>query len=252
MVVLIAAAVLAAFILSATAGFGGSLILVPSLTLLLGSKVGVALSALLLSWNNLFKLIAYRNYLKESWKPGLVITALTLVGVFMGAKLLVAAPETWVTWAVIVSCMATLLVELLRFFLKYTKRTHQLTNRRFKFQSQVYASVLAFFSGASSGFSGTSGPLKGMALRNLNLNHMQFVAGASIVSFVGDVVKAGIFAEAGLLQDTWRTLLWAIPLMLLGTYAGYWVNRNIGERWFAVVFWAVIGAYTLRLANLWV
>jgi uncharacterized protein len=251
MSILIAAAVFAAFTLSATAGFGGSLIMVPALTLLLGPKVGVALSALLLSWNNLFKLIAYRNFVKGVWKPGLAIVAFTLLGVFFGAKLLVAVPEVWVSWSVIVSFALTLAFELWK-RLKAATPSQQLPTRRLKFQSTIYAPVLACFSGATSGFSGTSGPLKGVALRNLNLDHMQFVAAASMVSFAGDLLKVGIFAEAGLLQGTWNTLLWAVPLMLLGTYAGYRMNRNVEERWFSILFWTVMGAYTLRLAGLWI
>lgn len=251
MFILIAIAVFAAFTLSATAGFGGSLIMVPALTLLLGPKTGVALSALLLSWNNLFKLIAYRNFVKASWKPGLLVMAFTVLGVFLGAKLLVAVPEVWVSWAVIASFALTLAFELWR-RLKDTTPLPKLQTRRLKFQSNLYAPVLAFFSGATSGFSGTSGPLKGIALRNLNLDHMQFVAAASMVSFAGDVLKAGIFAEAGLLQGTWSTLLWAVPLMLLGTYTGYRMNQNVEERWFSILFWIVIAAYTLRLADLWI
>ena len=54
---LIAAA--AAFTLSASAGLGGSLILVPALSLLLGAKQGVALAALMLAANNVFKVALY-------------------------------------------------------------------------------------------------------------------------------------------------------------------------------------------------
>jgi len=44
-------AILASFTLSASAGLGGSLILVPALALVLGTKEGVALAALLLAGN---------------------------------------------------------------------------------------------------------------------------------------------------------------------------------------------------------
>ncbi len=209
------------------------------------------MAGLLLFWNNFFKLIAYRNFVKAAWKPALLVMAFTVLGVFLGAKLLVAVPEVWVSWAVIASFAVTLAFELWR-HLKDATPLPQLQIRRLKFQSNLYAPVLAFLSGATSGFSGTSGPLKGIALRNLNLDHMQFVAAASMVSFVGDVLKTGIFAEAGLLQGTWSTLLWAVPLMLLGTYAGYRMNQNVEERWFSILFWTVIAAYTLRLADLWI
>jgi len=50
-----------AFVLSASAGLGGSLLLVPVLASLLGAKQGVAVAALLLAGNNIAKVVAYRR-----------------------------------------------------------------------------------------------------------------------------------------------------------------------------------------------
>jgi len=50
-----------AFLLSASAGLGGSLLLVPVLALLLGPKQGIAVAALLLMGNNFAKVIAFRK-----------------------------------------------------------------------------------------------------------------------------------------------------------------------------------------------
>ena len=92
---LVLVAVVAAFALSASAGFGGSLILVPSLALLLGTKSGVALAALLLAGNNIVKAIAYRKTLPyRRAGPVIVIVAL---GAALGALLLVSVPERAVT-----------------------------------------------------------------------------------------------------------------------------------------------------------
>ena len=54
-------AAVAAFTVSATFGLGGSLILVPALSLALGTKEGVALAALLLALNNVPKCAIYRR-----------------------------------------------------------------------------------------------------------------------------------------------------------------------------------------------
>lgn len=61
-------------------------------------------------------------------------------------------------------------------------------------------------------------------------------------------MKTAIFARAGLLDATsgWVLLL-AIPLMLLATLAGRRVNRRMGERAYAALFWAVIAGYSARL-----
>lgn len=228
-VTLIAVAV--SFTVSASAGLGGSLILVPILALVLGTKEGVALAALLLAANNVVKVFAYRETLP--FRQSLVVIVLTAAGTALGALLLVSAPERVVTVAVIVSFGIALLAERL-----------DLARLR-----RISGPVLAVGSGATSGFSGTSGPLKGMAIRQLELDRAHFVGAASLTSLAGDATKATIFTEAGLLSaDSFLVALAAVPLMLVATFAGRRINRSIGERGYTSLFWGVMAGYTLRLA----
>jgi len=219
-----------AFLLSASAGFGGSLLLVPALALLLGPKQGIALSALLLMGNNVAKAIAYRRSIPL--RAVAVTLILTLAGTFVGAQLLLGAPETWVSAAIILAFAFSFIAE-------------RIGTMRWL---PISTPLLAFAAGATSGFSGTSGPLKGVALRNLGLDRLHLVGAASIVSLAGDAMKTAIFARAGLLDATsvWVLLL-AVPLMLLATLAGRHLNRRMGERAYAALFWAVIAGYSARL-----
>ena len=89
-------AVYASFTVSASAGLGGSLLLVPTLALFLGTKEGVALAALLLASNNVAKIVAYRETLP--FRKAAPIVALIMLGAALGSTLLVNAP----TWAVTV------------------------------------------------------------------------------------------------------------------------------------------------------
>ena len=84
--VLVAAFVFVAlsFLLSASAGMGGSLILVPAMAALLGTKEGVTIAALLLACNNIFKLIAYYKWIP--FKQATTIIALTMLGAALGAN----------------------------------------------------------------------------------------------------------------------------------------------------------------------
>jgi uncharacterized membrane protein YfcA len=225
-------AVTVSFLVSASAGLGGSLILVPALALVLGTKEGVALAALLLAANNVVKVIAYRKTLP--FRKSIWVILLVSAGAWVGARLLVSAPEDLVTVAVIASFAFALVAERLE--LKRVRR--------------VEGPVLAFASGATSGFSGTSGPLKGMALRQLELDRAHFVGAASLVSLAGDATKAAVFTEAGLLTgDSLTVTIMAIPLMLIATFTGRRVNFSIGERGYSYLFWAVMAGYTLRLAS---
>ncbi|MGI8515258.1 MAG: TSUP family transporter [Acidimicrobiia bacterium] len=227
-VTLIAVAV--SFTVSASAGLGGSLVLVPILALVLGTKEGVALAALLLAANNVVKVFAYRETLPL--RKALVVIVLIAAGAALGALLLVSAPERVVTVAVIVSFVIALLAERL-----------DLARLR-----RIGGPVLAVGSGATSGFSGTSGPLKGMAIRQLELDRAHFVGAASLTSLAGDATKATVFTEAGLLSgDSFLVALAAVPLMLVATITGKRINRSIGERGYTSLFWGIMAGYTVRL-----
>jgi hypothetical protein len=228
--VLALVAVAVSFTVSASAGLGGSLVLVPILALVLGTKEGVALAALLLAANNVVKVFAYRETLP--YRKALLVIVLVAVGAALGALLLVSAPERVVTVAVITSFVLALIAERL-----------DLSRLR-----RVGGPLLALGSGATSGFSGTSGPLKGMAIRQLELDRAHFVGAASLASLAGDATKATIFTEAGLLGgDSFLLAAAAVPLMLVATFAGRRINRAIGERGYTSLFWAVMAGYTARL-----
>ena len=224
------ALVCASFTVSASAGLGGSLLLVPTLALFLGPKEGVALAALLLASNNVVKIGAYRKTLP--FRAAALITLLIVAGAALGSTLLVRAPAWVVTVGVVAMFIGSVIAE----------------RRQIDSLRRGFAPLLAFVSGASSGFSGTSGPLKGVAIRNLDLDRRHFVGAASLASFAGDATKTAIFADAQLLSRSSVLLAAAaVPLMLLGTWTGSSVNERAGERSFAVLFWTVMAGYTARL-----
>lgn len=220
----------ASFVLSAAAGLGGSLIMVPALILVMGTKEGIALSALLLALNNLAKLVAYRNNL--SIKASLLIIASVMLGASAGAVLMLMVPETWLKLFVIAALLSTLAIDLTRF-----KSVHKL-----------WGVTLALLSGATSGLSGMSGPLKGVAIKSLGLDRQYFVGAAVIVSLVGDMTKAMVFSQTGLL-GRYEFMLAAslIPVMIICSYAGRNLNRQVGEKGYAILFWTVMAIYTARL-----
>lgn len=221
----------AAFTTSAAAGLGGSLILVPALALVLGPKEGIALAALLLALNNVVKIVAYRQTIP--FRASAAVIVLTILGTALGASLLVAAPESAIGVAVVVSIGASLILER-------ADAGRVLRN--------CSAPGLAFASGASSGFSGTSGPLKGLALRNLELDRFHLAGAASVVSFAGDATKTAIFADAALLgPDAIAVAVLCAPLMIVATFGGRRINRELGERGYALLFWTVMCGYSARL-----
>jgi len=228
--IVVLALVFAAFTVSASAGLGGSLLMVPTLALFLGSKEGVALAALLLASNNVMKIVAYRATLP--FRKSAVIVVLIVIGAAFGAKLLVDAPEWAVTIGIVVMFVASIVAERMKIDRLRTG----------------FAPFLAFGSGASSGFSGPSGALRAAGVRDLDLDRRHFVGAASLASFAGDATKTAIFADSELLGRTSILVaIAAVPLMALGTGTGSTIKRRAGEQTFAVLFWTVMAGYTVRL-----
>jgi uncharacterized membrane protein YfcA len=211
----------AAFTLSASAGLGGSLILVPALSPILGAKQGVALAALLLAANNVCKVALYRRTMPLA--AGLRVALFSAAGAFLGAHLLLALPESVIAGAVVIGVGSALLFEARLLRARSGARPTRVEHLR-----RGASALLAFGSGATSGFSGTSGPLNGAAIRNLGLDRMHFVGAASLVSLSGDLVKTAVFARAELLDErAWTVLLCALPLMALGSLSG----RELRASW---------------------
>ena len=223
-------ATLAAFTLSASAGLGGSLILIPSLALVLGTKEAIGVGAMLLAANNLFKLAAYRRHVPV--RAVLFLVAVMALGGILGARVMVLAPESWVGAGLIASILVALIVE----------------RRRWEECQAVAAPVLAALAGATSGFSGTSGPLKGVALRSLRLDRRDLVGAASLASFATDAAKVGALTGTSLItQGHLLLVLGCLPLMYLGTYSGRRFNLALGERGFSRLFWFVMAGYSVRM-----
>jgi hypothetical protein len=227
-------AAVAAFTVSATFGLGGSLILVPALSLALGTKEGVALAALLLALNNVPKCAIYRRTIP--WRTCASVAIVSTIGVAVGAIGLVALPERAVQWGVVAVIATTLLWELAG-----RPRPHR-----------VSSPGLAAASGLTSGLAGTSGPLKGLALRTLELPKAELVGAASVVSLAGDATKTAVFTEAGILTASgWATGAALVPIMIACTMLGRHINVELQERVFRVGFWTVMVGYGARLVILW-
>lgn len=234
---LVLTATFVALFVSSIAGYGGSLVLVPALAAILGPKEGIALAALLLAWNNVFKVVAYRQTLalRQAW-PLLMVTA---AGVWVGAQLLINLSSDLIMWTIVVVTAASLVTELV------------VGDRALRVRRHAAVPAMAA-SSVLSGISGSSGPLKGVAIRSLGLPRLEHVGAAASVSLVADGLKVELFASAGILRDIHvATLLVALPMMPVGAWLGRAINRRITEDAFRWVFWTIVGGYTLRMVGVW-
>lgn len=235
-----------AFLLSSVVGLGGSLIAVPLAVMTFGPKAGVAMASLLLLGNNIVKVVAYRQVIP--WKGSAGLALITMMGTFVGAKLLVSLPDRWIVVAVIVSLLWSLVAEIQSG--RLSTPPHQATDstRALRPQGFKRGSLYALAAGLTSGVSGTSGPLKALSIRQWVHDPATFAGSASLVSLVGDFTKTAVFAQAALYPTSQLPLLAPLlPMMLLIPFFGRAINRKLGSGVFSALFWLVIAGFASRL-----
>lgn len=235
-----------AFLISSVVGLGGSLIAVPLAVMTFGPKAGVAMASLLLLGNNIVKVVAYRQAIP--WKGSASLALITMVATFLGANLLVALPDRWVVAAVIVSLLCSLVAEIQAGRLSTLPQQDTDSRRALRPHGFKRGSLYALAAGLSSGVSGTSGPLKALAIRQWVNDPATFAGSASLVSLVGDFTKTAVFAQAALYPTSQLPLLAPLlPMMLLIPFVGRAINRQLGSGVFSALFWLVIVGYASRL-----
>jgi uncharacterized protein len=170
------------------AGHGVSLILVPVLSVVLGPKEGGVFASLLLAWNNVFKVIAYRHTVplaKGYWlrsPPSARSSGRSSSSRRRSRPCTARSPSS-----------------------RSPRSGRRARGERVRVAQRQAAAASMALSALLSGFSGTSGPLKGVAIRILRLPRLHHVVGLSaVVSLVGDAVKLGILAEPGS-SPTWNS-----------------------------------------------
>ncbi len=219
-----------AFLVSASAGMGGSLLLLPVLSFVVGLREAVVLSSILLGLNNIFKLVAYFKHLV--WQSALPLLIAIAFGSGLGAMLFLKIERNTVAALLLLNLLATFFIQ-----------------RKAKPSMQKRASgILAFVAGLLSGVSGSSGPLKGMAIKCLKITPMQTVACATILSTGSDLIKASVYLQKLTLSPlSIQFFAGSLILMPIATYLGKKINAKFGTTAYDLLFYSVMSGYVVRM-----
>src|SRR5688500_7325702 len=141
MELVVAILIFISFLVSASCGLGGSLILIPSMSLLFGIKESIVISSLLLALNNMVKVYFFRQHIRLL--PVLGILVCIMVGAAIGALLLLRIDE---------KIIAPLFVLHVIFSFVFQR------NKNINVRKKV-SLFISFLAGFFSGVAGTAGPL---------------------------------------------------------------------------------------------
>lgn len=224
--------------LKAAVGGGIGLVLTPTLSLVLPAQTVLALIAPLLSFSDPMTMRYYWRQWDDRQLRQLLPTA--LLGVVVGSAGVAMLSEFWLRktiGGVALTFVVVQVVLLLRGRRLFTGVPHW-----------TAGALAGFVAGIASAVAHSGGIVFGPYLLALGLGNATVVATGSAIVVAGNAVKLASYAAIGLL--TVRILVVAAiasPLLLVGTWLGYRVNRRLPRRWFEIALIAIAAAGSIRL-----
>jgi uncharacterized membrane protein YfcA len=241
LVLLLAAAGISAIVvgfLKASVGGGIGLVLTPTLTLVLPAPIVLALVAPLMSMSDPMALRYYWRQWDSTQLRQLLPT--TIAGVLLGSVALAFLSEFWLRKAI-----GGIALTFALFQLVLIVRGRRLFTGVPHWSAGATGGLLA---GLASAIAHSGGVVLGPYLLGVGLGNAAVVATGNAVVVVTNVLKLASYWTIGLLTGTiMAAALAASPLLLLGTWLGYRVNRWLPRRWFELALIAIAVAGSTRL-----
>lgn len=201
-------------VLSALAGFGALVLIVPGFILLLGLGAAVPLGVLCGISTQAFNSLTYHPHVKR--RPLAVMLLGSLPGVLLGGMLLVRLPET---------ILRALLGLLLVFYVLWNLLGRLSPPERAP--GKWVTALAGFVAGAFGGAFGICGPPVVVYATRTGWEPRAIRAFVSIYCFLLFIIIGTMQAFQGLLAtEIWRLALLAVPACL----AGCWCGRRLASR----------------------
>ena len=192
--------------ISGVAGFGGSLIMLPLASHIMGAKQ--AIPALTVAWlmGNLSR--ALLNLGAIRWKPVWLFSSGAVPAAFIGAKVFVELPASLILKAIGVFLIGTVIIR------------HTSLNKELPPGWLVPTGVLVGF---LSAIIGSAGPIGAAAFLSLNLPPVSYIASEAVTAVFMHVTKTAVYGRYELLSG--KDLLLGIELGL-AMVAGSWTAKK--------------------------
>ena len=191
--------------ISAAAGFGGALLLLPLLTRTIGTTMAVPVLTLAQLIGNLSRVSM--GYKKIAWKPVLIFTAGAVPAAMLGAWSFVEVPKDMATRIIGV---AIIIFVLLKYFKVIQFKPGNIT--------MVLGGTLV---GLLSGLIGSAGPIGAAIFLSLNLNPIAYISSEAVTATAMHVVKTFVYQKyIGIgIREVVIGLFMGLA-MIFGTYLG--------------------------------
>jgi len=215
-------------------GFGGGLIAIPLLSLVLGVKDAVTL---VLVFQFLMGILIFKNYKFIDWKVAKPMTYTLVVGVIAGTLLLSSLDTAF---------LQILLAGIIIFFLIKSEFFGSITLG--KGRNNLYASVAGLGGGLLQGLIGAGGPVLTM-YTSAAIEKKIFIRATLIyLFFIPNIVRMTISIPQQLFSDeiVWLSLF-ALPFFALSIYLGQKIHHHVNEKYYRLSINIVLAFSALAL-----
>ena len=214
-------------VLGTLSGFGSSTFFVPFAFLVESFQFVLALTAILHCFGNFFKIVLFRKDFQ--WKIFLRLALPSVIFTGFGALLTTQISVRWIVLSLGIVLILLSALSLLR------------PLWRWSFPKWA-ADVLVVISGFSTGFVGTGGALRGLALTTLQLPKNTFVGVSSAIDLGGDLLRASIYLKNGFMD--WGQWFY-LPLLALAAFAGARVGKVLLSKINQAQFEKIVAVFVL-------
>lgn len=198
--------------LGTLSGFGSSTFFVPTATWIESFQLVLALTGILHCFGNLFRMALFREHFRL--QTFLLLALPTFIFTAIGATLTSYLDTIWMLrflgWILIVLSLHSLLVPKIQIR-----------------APKCVAIVLSSVSGFSTGFVGTGGAFRGIALKALLLPKDSFIVTSATIDLLGDGIRTGIYLHNGFMD--WNQWFY-VPLLGLAAWFGARSGQKILSR----------------------
>jgi len=217
--------------ISGVAGFGGSLIILPIFSFLIGAKKAIPILTIAWMMGNLSR--AGFGYKEIRWKPVIYFCIGALPAAVLGSRMFVELPSGLIMKAIGTFLLAVVILRHLN--IKYT-----LAEKWFI----PWGALVGFL----SSILGSAGPIGAVAFLSLNLAPTAYVASEAVTAVLMHFTKAMVYGRYSLLtiNDLWVGIILGLA-MVVGSWTARRFIKNISGKAFGyfVDTLLVIAAFSL-------
>jgi uncharacterized membrane protein YfcA len=212
-------------VLGALSGFGSSTFFVPVAQLIENFRFVLALTAFLHCFGNLSRIFVFHKNFNRSLFLKLAIPSIAFTG--LGAVLNDYVDPSFVAK---VLGVGLIFISGMMFFYHQKLKTRNLT----------IPILLSAISGFMTGFIGTGGAIRGVALASMNIESNLFVSLSSSIDVGGDFLRLLIYLKNGYMD--WNQWFY-VPLLAAAGYLGALVGKKILQRINQELFYRIVAVF---------